>query len=715
MPGAVHLTGRLDTAALQAALAAVVRRHEALRAVFPLDPARGGEPAQRLAPAPAGARACALAWTLPAVDLAALPAAARGAEMERLSREEARRPFDLARGPVFRTRLLRLAGSEHRLLATFHHIAADGWSLGLFLDELAALYPALAGRSPGAPRLPALPVQYADFAAWQAGWLRGEVLADELAYWRERLAGLPVLELPLDHPRPAPGDPRGRRGARRALRLPAPAAAALDGLARRQGVTRFMVLLGIFQALLARWTGEDVIPVGSPVANRRRPEVERLIGFFVNTLVLDARAGDDPALGDFLSRVRQACLGAYAHQDLPFERLVEELAPRRDLAQNPLFQVVLVVEEPLPSIAAGGLAMRPLRADGGTAKFDLTVTVSPPAPASPDPAWDLLAEYPAALWEPSTIDRLLGHFRALLIAAAAADPAARLSQLSLLSPAERQQLVVEWNDTAAASPRGARLHDLIAAQAARLPDAVAVVGPGVRPGVGPIGPAIGPVSRGDARLTYGELLARARRLGAFLRSRGVGPEARVGLAVERGPALLVGALGILEAGGVYVPLDPTYPHDRLRWMLADSGAALLLTESALAGRLAFAGPTIRLDADWERIAASDPGHASQRTMRTMRTMRMTRATRTSPTSSTPRARRGGRRGSRSPTGAPSTWCAGRSRRSRRTSAARSRRPRSASTSRSSSSSRRSPPAAGCSSPPTSRRSPRSPPPPSCAW
>jgi amino acid adenylation domain-containing protein len=556
VPGEVRLAGPLDVAALVAALGEVARRHEALRTVFLV---REGEPVQHVEPA---------AVALPLVDLAALPAELGAAETDRWAAAEARQPFDLARGPIWRALLLRLGAREHRLLVTFHHIALDDWSLGIFLDELSALYE-------GRP-LSALPVQYPDFALWQRQWLRGEALEGQLAYWRERLAGLPVLELPADRPRPAVRDPRG---AVRSLALPPEIAAAVARLARREGVTIFMALLGAFQALLARLTGEIAIPVGSPVANRRRPEVEGLIGLFVNTLVLDARVGDDPALSEFHGRVREACLGAYAHQDLPFERLVEELAPSRTLAQNPLFQMVLVLEEPLPARAAGRLVLDPARRHSGTAKFDLVLAVSP----RPDGGWDVLAEYATALFDPTTVDRLLGHWRTLLEGVAEAGPSTRLSGLPLLTAAERQQVFAEWNDTSADFPSGLRLHDLVAAQAARAPDAVAVVGE-------------------RERLTYRELMARSGRLARFLRGRGVGPEVRVGLCLERTPDLIAAILGILQAGGAYLPLDPAYPQERLEMMLADAGAALLLTESAHAARMAsFAGPTVLLDEDRERI------------------------------------------------------------------------------------------------------------------
>jgi amino acid adenylation domain-containing protein len=569
VPGEVRLEGPLDVAALAAALGEVVGRHEALRTVFVAD---RGEPVQRVEPA--------AAVPLPVIDLSSLPEGARAAEAERRARAEARRPFDLAHGPVRRALLLRLAPGDHRLAVTFHHIVSDDWSLDLFLEELAALYGGvIAGVAGEAPVLPVLPVQYADFAAWQREWLEGGELERQLGYWRGRLAGLPVLELPADRPRPAVRDPRG---AVRSLAIPRETAEAVTRLARREGITLFMALLGVFQALLARVTGETAIPVGSPVANRRRPEVERLIGLFVNTLVLDVRVGDDPSLSGLLARVREAALGAYAHQDLPFERLVEELAPTRDLSQNPLFQVVLVLEEPLPGRRAGGLALEPVRRDSGTAKFDLVLAVSPRA----DGGWDAFAEHSTALYDGATVERLLGQWRTLLEGAAAMDPETPLSRLPLLTEGERQQIQAEWNDTRADFPQGLRLHDLFAAQAARSPGAVAVVGE-------------------RERVTYGELAARVEGIARFLRDLGVGPEVRVGLCLERTPEMLAGILGILRAGGAYVPLDPAYPQERLELMLGDSGAELLVTQSSLAGRFDFfAGRIVRLDEEEPRIAAA---------------------------------------------------------------------------------------------------------------
>ncbi len=552
IPGEVRIAGPLDVERLASALAEIAQRHEVLRTVYAVEE---GEPVQReLAPIA----------ELSVVDLTETPEAPDIAD--RWAADEARRPFDLARGPVWRAVLLKVDADEHRLLVTFHHIASDGWSLDLFLDELSSLY---AGRP-----VPELPVQYPDFAAWQQEWMQGEVLEKQLGYWTGRLAGLPVVELPADHARSAVRD---SRGGVRSIDLPAETVAAVARLARREGVTVFMAVLATFQALLARHTGEAAIPVGTPVANRRRPEVERLIGLFVNTLVLDARTGDDPGLSTLMARVREACLGAYAHQDVPFERLVEELRPGRDLARNPFFQTMLVLEEPLPARTAGALTFEPVRTETGTAKLDLLAAVSP----RPDGGWDVLAEHAVALFEPATIDRLLGHWRTLLNGAASADPSTRLSDLPLLSPPELRQIVAEWNDNETIHPKGLRLHDLVAAQAERTPDGIAVVGA---------------VVGETERLSYRELMNRAGSLASRLRGMGVGPELRVGLCLNRTPDLIAAILGVLEAGAAYVPLDPAYPQDRLELMLTDSEAGLLLTESALADRFAFyEGRTLLLD------------------------------------------------------------------------------------------------------------------------
>ncbi|MEO6194959.1 MAG: condensation domain-containing protein, partial [Thermoanaerobaculia bacterium] len=395
LPGAVRLSGPLDLAALEAALGGVVSRHEALRTVFR---AQGDEPMQ----VPAEARAVAL----PRVDLAALPAAAAGAEAGRLARAVAVAPFDLARGPLWRAIAIRIAADEHLLAITLHHIVADGWSMEILVAELAALYEASAAGRPSP--LSALPVQYADWAVWQRDWLRGGRLAAEVDWWRERLAGSPPLELPVD--RPLPASRSGRGGTRTAV-LPEATSAALERLARREGATPFMVLLAAFQAQLAYYSfshssGAPAVAVGSPVANRGRAEAEGLIGFFVNMLVLRTPVGGDPEFLELLARVREVCLGAYAHQDVPFERLVEELRPERQRGRNPLFQVVFQLEQPIALERLGAAAAEVRRLETGTAKFDLTLSV-----VREREGFAAVLEYDADLFDPATADRMLGHWR----------------------------------------------------------------------------------------------------------------------------------------------------------------------------------------------------------------------------------------------------------------------------------------------------------------
>ncbi len=563
LPGWLRLSGPLDLPALAASLAEIARRHEVLRTVLR---AEEGEPMQVAGPA---------GMPLPLVDLGGLSTVEAPAEAERLAREAAGLPFDLARGPLHRALAVRLGPEEHALLLTLHHVVADAWSLGVLFRELAALYEAFAAGRPSP--LPELPVQYADYAVWQRERLQGGVLESQLAWWRERLAGAPALELPADRPRLTA---RSFRGGVRKVALPGEIAEAAGEIARREGATPFMVLLAAFQAQLARYTRDEWVTVGSPVAHRDRSELEGLIGFFVNALALRTAVGDDPTFLGLLARVREVCLGAYAHQEVPFERLVEELRPERQLARNPLFQVVFVLEEPLPPPRLGGLAAEPRPVDTGTAKFDFTLAVEP----GPE-AWNVRLEYDSDLFDPATADRMLGHWRTLL-EGIAADPSAPLSRLPLLTRPERQQVFTEWSDTGAAFPGGLCLHHLVAAQAARTPEAVAVVGE-------------------RERLTYGELMERAGRFARFLRGLGVGPETRVGFCLQRTPEMIAAMLGILQAGGAYLPLDPSYPRERLEVILTDGGAAVLLTESSLVDRLpAFSGPVVLLDRDRERIEAA---------------------------------------------------------------------------------------------------------------
>ncbi|HYO12562.1 MAG TPA: amino acid adenylation domain-containing protein, partial [Thermoanaerobaculia bacterium] len=529
IPIALSLRGPLDPAALGSALTELVARHEALRTTFASEE---GRVVQVIAPP--------FPLPLPVVDLER-----RSEEVWRLAREEAARPFDLSRGPLLRTTLLRLGSEEHLLLLTMHHIVSDGWSIGVLLRELSALYDGLP--------LPELPVQYADFAIWQREWLAGEVLEAQLGYWRERLAGaLAVLELPADRPRPVV---RSAAGGQLSAGLSSELSEDLDRLARRRGATLFRVLLAAFQGLLSRLTGQEDLTVGSPVANRNRAETEGLIGFFVNTLVLRGDLSGDPGFGELLARTRESALGAYAHQDLPFEKLVAELQPERDLAHSPLFQVMLIVQN-FPGAAREGWRLSAPPGGQGTAKFDLTLSFG-----TTEGGRVVLAEYRRDLFDAPTVDRLLGCFTTLL-AAAVAEPERRLSELPLLSEREVQQLLREWNDTCAATGPDLCLHERFEAQVDRTPEAEALV-------------------CGEERLTYAELDRRANRLARGLRRLGVGPEVRVGIALPRTAELVVGLLAILKAGGAYVPLDPASPRERLAMILEDARASLVLTPESL--------------------------------------------------------------------------------------------------------------------------------------
>ena len=547
VPALLALGGALDRGALAAALAALVRRHEALRTTFAL---RGDRPVQVVAAAAAAPGA------LPVIDLAALPPARAAREARRWAAAEARRAFDLARGPLLRPTLVRETPDRHRLLLDLHHIVVDGWSLGILARELQRLYAAARGGTEAV--LPALPVQYADYAVWQRAALSGGRLAALLAYWRGRLAPGPTplapLDLPADRPRPAV---QSFRGGRRQRALAADLSPALGRLARRQGATAFMTLLAAFFALLHRLTGEARIAVGSPVANRPRPELEGVVGLFLNTLVLDADLGDDPAFAALLDRVRETALGAYAHQEMPFERLVAELRPERDLARAPLVSVLFTLDQtPAPPAAAAGLTWEPLAVESEAAKFDLALVARQDGDG-------LLAgwSYSADLLDASSVERLARHFERLLASALAA-PQLAVSRLDLLDPGERHQLLVEWNATAR-QPETACVTQMFEAQVARTPGAPALT-------------LAGMAGEDGERLSYAELNRRANRLARRLGAAGVGPEVRVGICLPRGVAMVTAVLGVLKAGGAYVPVDPADPPARRRWLLADAGVSVLL-------------------------------------------------------------------------------------------------------------------------------------------
>jgi amino acid adenylation domain-containing protein len=561
---ALRLSGALDVAALERALGEVVRRHEALRTTFPqVD----GGPVQSIAPY--------VGFALPVEDFSALGETG----VQRRAAEEAARPYDLSAGPLFRAALLRLGEEEHVLLLGMHHIVGDAWSLGVLSRELSALYGAY--REGAESPLPGLPVQYADYARWQRRVLGGDTLEGELAYWRERLAGAPaLLELPTDHPRPPV---QSYRGASEPVALPAALLERLTAVGRSEGATPFMVLLSAFQLLLAKYAGSDDVVVGTPIAGRTRREVEELVGLFLNTLALRTELGGDPDFREVLRRVRAATLGAYENQDVPFERLVEELQPERSLSHSPLFQVAFILEDAGEAgFALPGVRVRHLDVESATSKFDLTLALT----QGPDGIGGAL-EYSADLFERGTIRRMVAHLARVLEQVAAA-PETRLSELALLDEAERRLIVEEWNDTRAVYPVDRCVHELVEAKAERTPTATAVV-------------------FGDASLTYAALNERANRLAHHLRALGVGPDARVAVCMERSLDLVVGLLAVLKAGGAYVPLDPNYPAERLRYLLADSAPKVVLTQTSILR--AEAAPFA--DADVEVLALDAPSWMEQ--------------------------------------------------------------------------------------------------------
>ncbi|MDZ7269873.1 MAG: amino acid adenylation domain-containing protein [candidate division KSB1 bacterium] len=572
IPSAVRLEGALDPAILEKCLTAIIARHEILRTRIVTEE---GRPRQVITPA--------LQWSLPVIDLSGLPATEREAEVMRLARAEAQQPFALAEGPLFRVKLIRLAQEDHVALFTMHHIISDGWSMGVLLREVALLYDAFRNDRPSP--LPPLPVQYADFAAWQRQWLQGEILERQLAYWKQQLAGCPpLLELPTDRPRPAV---HSFRGAQLNFMLPADLTGRVKELSRQMGTTLFMTLLAAFQVLLARYSNQKDICVGTPIANRNRAELEGLIGFFANTIVLRTQLADNPSVRELLRRVRETALAAYAHQDVPFEMLVEALAPERDLSHTPLFQTMFVFQQ---QAVAGrqvpGLRMSPLEVHSGTAKFDLSLEMT-------ETSEGLAAtfEYNTDLFDAATIARLARHLERLL-QGMAGDPDRRVAHLPLLIPEEQQQIVNDWNATAVTWPPAQNIQQLFEQQAAKTPEAVAV-------------------QFEDERCSYGELNRCANQLAHYLRSLGVGPEVLVAVSLPRSLEMVIALLAVLKAGGAYLPLDPAYPRERLAFMLQDAQPRVVLTTSGLRPMLPGDGLTVvELDCVrplLARHAADNPG------------------------------------------------------------------------------------------------------------
>jgi non-ribosomal peptide synthetase component F len=550
-----RLRGPIDEAALARTLTELVRRHESLRTTFVT---RNGEPHQHVMPAgPVTPRT---------IDLDHVAADDREAAVEAHVQTEVQQPFDLARGPLFRPLLLRLAPDEHELVISIHHIVADGWSLGLITRELEILYQAY--MTGGSSPLPEVPLQYADFAIWQRQWLADHVLEAQSAYWRAQLAALPApLEIPTDLPRPRQSS---SAGASLEFELPAPIAESLRELGRNAGATLFMTLLAGFKALLARYTGEEDVVIGTPIASRNHLELESIVGFFANTLVLRTDLSGDPTFRQLLGRVRETSLGAYAHQDMPFEKLVEELRPDRRLGRNPLFQISFASQN---SGTGPGFNFVTV-----ASPFDLTLFVRGGS-AGPVSA---TIEYRRDLFRPETIAQLARHYRTLL-EGAVADPDRPLSRLPLLSEDEARRMLVEWNATATDDPIDRSIPELFESQATATPSAVAVVFHGVS-------------------VTYGELNRRVNRLAQYLRRHGVGPDVLVGIYHERSVEMLVAVLAVMKAGGAYVPLDPAYPAERIEFMIQDASIPIVVTRKALLGRIAVREDVRMLCVDREAIA-----------------------------------------------------------------------------------------------------------------
>lgn len=561
--------GDLDASALEGAFNGLIERHEVLRTSFDF---RDGQPVQVVAPVQR--------LTMSTVDLTGLAEQEQQRKMESLAREEAGRPFDLKRGPLLRTTLLRLADRKYVLLFAVHHIVCDAWSTALMIHELGHLYASIRSGRPAS--LPELRIQYADFAAWQRQWLQGAVLERQLEYWKAKLGdSLPVLELPADRPRPAI---RTFNGSSVSFVVPPAVSQSLKALVQSERATLFMTLLAAFKVLLSRYTGLDDITVGTPIANRQRHEVEHLIGFFTNTLAIRTDLSGNPRFRDLLKAVRENLLDAYGHQDLPFEYLVEQLHPERTLSHSPLVQVMFVLRNAHdPELKFPGVTATPLKSDFATAKFDLSVYL--------DDTGDGIEgeiEYNTDLFATARIERMCGQFQTLLTAIAR-NPSELLSDLQLLTDAEREQLLVEWNRTQVPYPR-ACAHELFEQQAERSPNSTALL-------------------LEAAQLTYAELNSRANKIAHRLQRLGARPGTVVAILMERSPEMIAAVLGILKAGAACLPLNPSYPAQRLAFMLQDSGAAAVLSQGPLASSLPqTAARTVCVDAEWESIERESGGN-----------------------------------------------------------------------------------------------------------
>ncbi|BAZ54107.1 amino acid adenylation domain protein [Nostoc sp. NIES-4103] len=565
IPIVINLTGQLNIAALTQSINAIIQRHEILRTKFVLV---DSQPVQVIHPT--------VNFSLPIEDLRELSADNTTVAVEGLTKELAQHQFDLSSQPLLRGLLLHLTNNEYKLLLTFHHIIADGWSVGVVIGELAALYEAFANQKPSP--LPKLPIQYADFAYWQRKYLHPQRIDNLLTYWKQRLGGkLPILDLPCDYPR---SPIQTFNGAKVQLSLPNNLTEALKQLSHTEGATLFMTLLAAFKTLLYRYTGQTDILVGSPVANRNSVEVESLIGLFVNVLVLRTDLSQEPSFRELLARVKSTALEAYIHQDLPFDKLVEELQPERDLSHNPLFQVMFVLQNvPIPTPQLSDISLTFTEGDNASAKFDLTLFME-------DREQGLVAtlEYNTDLFNADTIHRMLGHFQTLL-QAIVNEPDTSIVELPLLTEVERHQLLFEWNNTQINYPQNQCIHQLFEQQVESTPDAIALI-------------------FGNQQLTYKELNERSNKVAHYLKTLGIQPDVFVGICMERSLEMVIGILAIIKAGGAYVPLDPTYPKERLAFMLADAQVSVLLVQSHLVQQIpTHQAQVVCLDRDSQEFAA----------------------------------------------------------------------------------------------------------------
>ena len=568
----LQLQGDLNVAVVQQSLDAIVAHHEALRTNF-------------LAPDGKGVQVISepRSVELQVIDLKDCPPSQRTTQIQQLLQDEAQRPFNLTSDLMLRGSLLVLSPQEHILLLVMHHIAADRWSMSILFEQLATLYQAFLNAKPNP--LPEQPIQYADFAVWQRQWLSGEVLEKQLKYWKQQLVGAnPVLELPADRPRPPV---QTYQGAKQSFIIPESLSQALSTLSQQEGVTLYMTLLAAFQTQLYRYTGQQDILVGSAIAGRNLSELEDLIGFFVNTLVLRTDMAGNPSFRELLQRVRNVAMSAYAYQDLPIDKLIDELQPERSLSYHPLFQVMFVLQNtPKQTLELPGLTLTPYDWDNVTCRFDLTLSIT-----ETEQGLQGLWEYNTDLFDACTISRMSGHFQTLL-SGIVAKTEQQISELPLLTAAERHQLLYEWNDTDADYPQDKCIHELFE-QLVRTPDAVALM-------------------YEEQQLTYRQLNALANQLAHYLKTLGVGSEVLVGIFVERSLEMVVGLLAILKAGGAYVPLDPTYPKERLAFMLQNSQPLVLLTQEFLITELPeHTAQVVCFDRDWQFIAQHSEENLNQ--------------------------------------------------------------------------------------------------------